>query len=311
MKQNLLRHIIIGLLLAIAVSSYGQQDAMFTQYMNNPQLINPAYAGSQGSLNFNGIFRDQWVGIDGAPTSTSFSVNGPFKIYQVGLGFDFMHDQQGFLSQTSLFANYAYKLEFNNSATLSLGLKTGFNYIQKDFSGADPADPDRHLDAYPLQNRLRFNVGIGLYYYTDDYFIGASIPKMIKNSWVDSENTNELYGYQKQHIFLTAGYVFPIYDDLKFKPSMMLRMVEGSPLSAEATATAIFADRIWFGLMYRWGDGVAAHVRFEIQDGLQIGYSYDYTTSALQGVWNNGTHEIFFNYTIRKKGKRILSPRYF
>lgn len=296
----------------ISVSSFGQQDPMFTQYMNNPQLINPAYAGSQGSLNFNGIFRNQWSNWQGngeTPTTTSLSVNGPFRVYQVGLGLDFTHDQQGPFTQSSLFANYAYHLNLNNGqSTLSLGLKTGFYFFQEDYSNSNPA-----MEYDPLLingTQAMFNTGIGAYYFTENLFIGASVPKLIRNDWTEEINTYEIVGRQEQHYYLTAGYVFDINADFSFKPTGMLRLVQGAPLSAEITGTAIFSDRIWFGLMYRLKDAWAVHARFEVRDGFQIGYSYDMTTSPLMH-YNSGTHEIFFSYTIKKKAKKIVSPRFF
>lgn len=310
MKQRLLRHIILGLLLLLGVSSYGQQEPMFTQYMNNPQLINPAYAGSHGNLNFNGIFRQQWVGgdIDWAPTTTSISVNGPFLNYKVGVGLNFTQDELGPLQQTGIFTDYSYQLEFDNAGTLSLGLKFGFNFFAKNLSdlfALDMTDPYLIDTQKPL-----FNAGIGAYYFTEKFFVGASIPKLIRNSLVSNENTYELVGRTERHLYLTSGYVFDISNQIKLKPTAMLRMVSGSPASVELTATGIFADQFWFGLMYRHLDALAVHARVEVYDGFQIGYSYDMTTSGLS-IYNQGTHEIFFSYTIKKKGKRILSPRYF
>ena len=312
MKHKLLRHIIIILLLLLSVSSFGQQDPMFTQYMNNPQLINPAYAGSNGNLNFNGIFRKQWAGsgIDWAPTTTSLSINSPFLDYKVGVGLDFMHDDIGPLTLTGIFTDYAYHVQFQDEGTLSLGLKGGFNYYQKNLTGLITDEYDHYVNDHLVVEKPLFNVGVGAYYYTNTYFIGASVPTLIKSSLVDSENTLEIQSRKEQHLFLTAGYVFDINTLFKFKPTTMLRMVNGSPISFELSATAIFVEKIWFGVMYRFGDAMAVHARFEVKDGFQLGYSYDLTTSELS-QYNSGTHEIFFSYTIRKSGKRILSPRYF
>lgn len=312
MKQKLLRHIIIVLLLLLSVSSFAQQDPMFTQYMNNPQLINPAYTGSQGAMNFNGIFRKQWAGtqIDNTPTTTSLSISSPFKDYRVGVGLDFMHDQVGPFSLTGIFTDYAYHIDFNDNKRLSLGLKIGFNYYEEDFANLSTYEYDGWLMSHLETKKPLFNTGVGAYYYTDTYFIGASIPSLVRNSLVEIDNTNVILGKKEQHLFLTGGYVFEINPLLKFKPTFMLRMVRGAPISKEITATAIFSERIWFGLMYRFDDAVAIHARFEVQEGFQIGYSYDLTTSELNR-YNSGSHEIFFSYTFNQKRGRILSPRYF
>ncbi|MFA9388596.1 MAG: type IX secretion system membrane protein PorP/SprF [Prolixibacteraceae bacterium] len=312
MKQKLLRHIIIILFILLSISSFAQQDPMFTQYMNNPQLINPAYTGSLGSMNFNGIFRKQWMAANfpWAPTTTSMSISSPFKDYRVGVGLDFMYDDIGPVSLIGLFTNYAYHLDFNNGARLSLGLKGGFNYYQKSLQGLDTGEYD-----YFVQNNLEVkkplvNVGVGTYYYTEKFFLGASVPTLVRNSLVDFDNTLLILSRKELHFFLTTGYVFDINPLLKFKPTTMFRIVGGAPINIELTGTMIFAEKLWFGLMYRVGDAVAVHARYEVQDGFQIGYSYDLTTSELN-QYNSGTHEIFFNYTIKKRGRRILSPRYF
>lgn len=312
MTQRLLRHIIFILVLFFTVSSYGQQEPMFTQYMNNPQLINPAYTGSSGNLNFNGIFRKQWAGsgIDWAPTSTSLSVNSPFYDYKVGIGLDFMHDEIGPMTMTGIFTNYAYHLEFDDGRILSMGLKGGINFFQKDLQGLTMHEEDDWINRYPTTEKALVNFGVGAYYFADRYFMGASIPNLLRNSLVDAENTLEIKSRKEQHLFLTGGYVFDLNTLFKLKPTAMVRLVNGAPVSLELTATAIFVDKIWFGLMYRFGDAMAAHVRMEVRDGLHLGYSYDLTTSELR-PHNSGTHEIYFSYTIKKSGRRILSPRYF
>ncbi|MDA3928710.1 MAG: type IX secretion system membrane protein PorP/SprF [Prolixibacteraceae bacterium] len=313
MKQKLLRHIIITALLFIGISSFGQQEPMFTQYMNNPQLINPAYAGSLGNINIDGIFRKQWMGtgVEWAPTTTSLSVNAPFMDYRVGIGLNFMIDDIGPLDQISIFTDYAYHLEFDNGSKLSLGLKGGFYSYQEDLANLSTFEYDEWLyDGNSITNKFFLNFGVGAYYYSEKYFVGLSFPKLVRNSLSEAYDTYEVLGSEERHMYLTAGLVFDISPLLKFKPTAMLRRVNGAPYSTELTATVIFVDQVWFGLMYRFGDALAAHVKFQIDENLHIGYSYDLTTTELK-PYNSGTHEIFFSYTIKKKGKRILSPRYF
>lgn len=282
---------------------------MFTQYMNNPGMINPAYAGSYGSLNFNGIFRKQWVGIEWQPTTTSFAVTSPFLNYNVGVGLTFINDKLGPLSQTGIYTDYAYHIDFEKSR-LSLGLKLGFNYYQNDLSGLDTDDGIGN-DRLAIDNRkFLFNTGVGAYYFTENYFVGFSVPKLIRNSLSDTDDTYEIVGKEERHYFLTGGGVVDMTPILKFKPSFMLRVVDGAPTSAEISATLIVYESLWAGLTYRFGDSFGFHGRYEISDGLQIGYSFDLNNSRLRG-YNSGTHEIFFSYSIRRTGKRILSPRYF
>lgn len=310
MRYSLFGHIIIALLLLTSVGAFAQQDPMFTQYMNNPVLINPAYAGSNGATNINGIFRKQWVGFDWQPTTTSLSVNSPFWNYQVGAGFTFLHDKIGPLSQTGIYIDYAYSIDISPTSRFSLGLKTGFNFFQKDLRGLTTVEFDNWVFESDDINKMLFNTGIGAFYYNEMMFAGFSVPKLIRNSLTEKENTYELVGREERHLFFTMGAVFDINPIMKFKPSTMLRMVNGSPYSAEITATLIFYERLWAGLMYRFGDAPGAHARYQVDDKLQIGYSYDMSNSRIK-AYNSGSHEIYISYIFRREGSRILSPRYF
>jgi len=284
---------------------------MFTQYMNNPLLINPSYAGSYGDLNFSGIFRKQWVGFDWQPTTTTFSIHSPFRNYKVGIGATFINDKIGPVQQTGIYFDYAYHIIFGNNAHLSLGLKTGFNYYQKDLYNLIMSDPiDKWIEMNPLSSKFMFNTGVGGYYYTEKYFVGFSIPKLIRNSFSDKDDTYQLVGKEERHMFFTGGGIFKVNSILKIKPSTMIRVVNGSPASVEITGTAILYDKFWMGLMYRFQDAVAVHVRMQVNPRFQLAYSYDLTNSRLRS-YNFGSHEIFVSYTFTKKGQRILSPRYF
>ena len=302
---------LLFLLFTLAIATYAQQDPLFTQYMNNPVLINPAYAGSHTNLNVSGIFRKQWLNLDWSPTTTTLSVGSPFKDYDVGVGFSFVHDQIGPLNQTGLYLDYARNLRFSKNRTLSLGLKAGFNYFDVNLLNLITAEYDPYIASNPKDSDILPNFGIGIFYFASDYYIGLSVPKLIRNSYDKDENTLEIVGREERHYYLTAGYVFSIDDLLwKFKPSLMARVVNGAPASFELSGTFIFYETVWFGLTYRLGDAFAAHARWQVNDRFQIGYSYDLNNSRLR-FYNNGSHEVFLCYDFSFRGRRILSPRYF
>ena len=310
MKLGLITYLIILLLLCATVECYGQQDPIFTQYMNNPVLINPAYAGSYGNLNFNGIFRKQWVGMEWQPTTTSFSITSPFLSYNVGIGLTFINDDLGpSLTQTGVYTDYSYHIDFDNSR-LSLGLKGGFNFYQKDLRFLDTDDGMGNDPAATKESKFLFNSGIGAYYFNEMYYVALSIPKFFRNSLSNYENTYQAVGKEERHYYLTGGGVVTMSPILKFKPTFMLRIVNGAPSSFETSATLIVFQKVWAGFMYRFGDSFGIHARYEMNDAIQIGYSFDLNNSRLR-LYNFGTHEIFLSYTLRKSGKRILSPRYF
>lgn len=285
---------------------------MFTQYLNNPGLINPAYAGSHGSLNMNGIFRKQWVGLDWQPTTTSLSVTMPTKNFDVGWGLEYLNETIGPLQQNGVYGDYAYHLRFDNGANLSLGLKAGFNIYDLSLSQLSTTDPDPYLLANGDRNRFLPNFGVGAYYYSENFFAGFSIPKLLRNNLsVDGGEDLTVAGREERHLFFTAGGVFDIKEPiLKFKPTAMIRVVNGAPASLDVSATLIIYERFWAGIMYRWGDAIAAHLRLQVNDNMQLGYSYDLTTSKLR-PYNFGTHEIFISYDFAFRSQRIQSPRYF
>jgi len=311
MLRKVKTYFLLGLLLATGLFAYSQQDPLYTQYMNDPILINPAYAGSRGNLSVNGVFRKQWVGIQWPPTTTSLTINSPFLNYRIGVGFTFIDDQIGPLHQTGLYLDYAYHIRFPKNRNLSLGLKAGFNVFDRDLLDLLTQDFDAWIFLTDRPPITLPNVGIGAYYFTPDYYVGFSIPKLFRNSLDPDQNTLEMISREDRTYYITAGYVFDVVAPvLKLKPTFLTLFITGAPPSVELALTAIAFDTFWGGVMWRVGDAVAGHLRWQINRQLQIGYSYDFTNSRLN-YHSNGTHEILINYVFERKGQRILSPRYF
>jgi type IX secretion system PorP/SprF family membrane protein len=310
MEKSIRRHIILVLLLLIGIAGFAQQDPMHTLYMNDPILINPAYAGSRGNLSMNGVFRKQWVGATWPPTTTSITLNSPFLDRKIGVGFSFMHDQIGPLQQTGIYLDYAYHLRFSRDRNLSLGLKAGFTNFDRDLLNLLTINPDQFIFDSDQRPILLPNFGVGAYYFTEDYYVGFSIPLLLRNK-LDRNNTFEIVGREERAFYITAGWVFDLIPPIvKLKPTILARAIFNAPPSIELSATAIMYDRVWFGMLYRIGDAVAVHARVQATMQLQIGYSYDLTTNEFR-PHNKGTHEVMLNYVFTRRGQRILSPRYF
>lgn len=300
-------YLFIFFLMGICVSVSAQQDPMFTQYMHNPVSINPAYAGTRGTLNIVALHRQQWVGVDGAPKTFALSVNSPFN-NNVGLGLTLLNDQLGPTKQTGLFGDYSYRLKVSTKTKLAFGLKGGLSIIEKDLSNLTHYNEDEYISLNGYQKLYLPNFGVGSYLYSDRFYIGFSIPKMLQNSL--SENTNTVENKEERHYFLTGGVVFDITENIKFKPSTTVRIVKGSPVSTEISAAALLNDKVWLGCMYRVDDAVGAMVKFEVSRQLSLGYSFDYTLSKL-GAYTQGTHEVYISYDFIRKSRKVLSPRYF
>lgn len=318
MKNLNIYHNIIALLSIVLVSmqSYGQQDPQFTQYMYNMSVINPAYAtAEEGILNLGGFYRTQWVGLEGAPKTGSFFAHTPIN-QKIELGISFTNDNIGdIVNENNVFADFAYVLPVGLESKLSLGLKAGFTFFDTTFDGfvlqsggvnTDVAFNENISKAFP-------NLGIGAFFFTEDYYLGLSAPNMLTSKHIESENGIVATGVQDIHFFLTGGYVFDINENLKFKPAFMAKAVRGAPMAMDITGNVLINEKLEAGLGYRLGDAVSALVNFRVTPELRIGYAYDYTTTNL-GNFNSGSHEIFILFDVDLFGFKNgydRSPRFF
>lgn len=293
-----------------STESYAQQDPMYTQYMENLQALNPAYAGSKEILSMMLVARNQWVSLPGAPDTRSIAIHTPFRGTQMGLGFSILNDKVGPVSQTGMYADYSYRIYFNNNRTLALGLKGGINFYDANISTLTTNDPNDPVFAYDINRRFLPNIGVGAFYYTNQYYIGLSIPKLIENTINDNGVSTQSINKEQIHSFLMAGYVFDVNRIVKFKPSILAKYVHNAPISVDLNGTFLFYERLWLGGMYRMGDSFGGLVQMQVTNQLKIGYSYDLPISKL-GAYNNGTHEIMVSFDFNFGSGRIRSPRYF
>lgn len=309
-----MKHIYLSFILIIFFTNVkAQQEAMFTHYMYNTQAVNPAYSGSLNALSVTALNRNQWVGFDGAPVTQTISINAPIVSKNIGLGFSFLNDKIGFVNKTYMFADFAYKIQLNKTSWLSFGLKGGVNYRRVNFTGMElnvPDDPDFSVDAL---SKWLPNVGAGIYYFTDQYYLGLSVPKIMENDFEIDANTSvdDIAGEQK-HYFFIAGYLFEINELWKIKPTTYVKVTKSAPIQLDLTAQVIYNDKFWFGSMFRAGDAAGAMVGMFITPQLSFGYSYDWSFANRTFKYNGGSHEIVLRYdAIFSNSKEIISPRYF
>ncbi|MBN2663400.1 MAG: type IX secretion system membrane protein PorP/SprF [Bacteroidales bacterium] len=297
----------------ISCSIFAQQEAMFTNYMFNTQAVNPAYAGSLNALSVTTLNRAQWLGFDGAPLTQTLSINAPIINKNIGLGFSILNDKIGFVNKTYLFADFAYKIKLNNNAWLSFGVKAGVNHRKANFSGMNletAADPDF---AQNLISDWLPNFGAGIYYYTNKYYIGISIPKILENSYnINSASTLADLGGEQKHYFFIAGYLFDLSDTWKFKPTTYIKITKAAPIQIDLSTQFIYNDKFWLGSMFRGGDAIGILAGFYLNQQLSFGYSYDWSFANRTFKYNSGSHEVFLKYDgIFSNTKEIISPRYF
>ncbi|KAF2515746.1 PorP/SprF family type IX secretion system membrane protein [Flavobacterium foetidum] len=288
---------------------YAQQDAQYTQYMYNTININPAYAGSRGALSIFGLYRTQWVGLDGAPETSTVSVNSPINNSNVGIGLSIVNDKIGPTNETSISADISYTIQTSADFKLSFGIKGTANLFNLDINKLNPANQN-DPQFQDFDNKFSPNVGAGIYYHSDKAYIGLSVPNFIETN---KYNDNDIAIYKsKMNYYLMGGYVFNLdqYEYYKFKPAILAKMVEGAPLQVDISANFMLIDRIVLGVAYRWSASLSAMAGFQITDGLYIGYGYDHETTNLQN-YNSGSHEIFLRYEFFKNNGKMTTPRFF
>ena len=297
--------------LSVGLPFYGfsQQDPVFTQYMNNLLTIQPAYAGISGSLNITGISRAQWVGFEGAPNTNTLTISGALRKFNVGLGLSIINDKWGPIRQNGVYIDYAYRIRILQDQYLSFGLKGGFNISQAYLSDLWINDPNDQTFANDVKINFLPNLGVGIMWHSERFFLGASAPKFLKNR-MRSENGDNVYR-EVLHFYGMGGYVFFINDVLKFKPTILYRWAERTPSYIDFSGSLLLYDRVWIGTTYRFKNSYGLIFQFNVNNQLKFGYSYDQTTFHPSQV-NSGTHEFLISYDfVSGRRGRQITPRYF
>jgi len=297
------------LLMVFSTEIFSQQDPQYTHYMYNMNVVNPAYAGSRGTLSISALYRTQWVGLDGAPKTGTLAIHAPIG-KNLAMGFSAISDEIGPVQEQNIYADFSYTINTSEDGRLAFGLKGGVTLqdigLVSILLPQDPNDPlfsDNVNEVYP-------NFGAGLYYYTEKFYAGLSAPNLLETVHFEKESGIITKASEKMHYFFTTGYVFDLSETLKFKPSTMFKAVSGSPLSIDVSANFLINDRLEVGANYRFGDSVSGLINFGVTPDLRIGYGYDYTTTNL-GNFNSGTHELFLLWDIDFSKKNLKSPRFF
>ncbi len=289
------------------VAAFAQQDAQFTQYMYNTININPAYAGSRGVMSIFALHRSQWIGIDGAPVSNTFSINTPINNSKIGLGLSFINDKIGPSNENAISVDFSYSIETSQDYKLSFGIKGTGNLFNLDVAKLNPTDQN-DPQFQNLNNVFSPNVGAGIYLHSENTYLGISVPNLIESKRYD--NNSVAIFKEKINYYFIAGHVFDISNNLKFKPSLLTKIVEGAPLQVDVSGNFLINDKFVIGAAYRWSASVSAMVGFQISDPLFIGYGYDLETTNLAN-YNSGSHEIFLRFEILNNSNKMTSPRFF
>ena len=291
---------IIIIFILFTTLMWSQQDAQYTQYMYNMSVINPAYTtGDLGIINIGALHRTQWVGVEGAPKSSNIFAHTPLS-ENVEAGFSMVNDNIGdVIKENNFYADFAYKLNLGYYGHISFGLKAGLTVFDVNFNDFNLESGSAFTDTEFTDNihQSFFNFGAGVYYNTDQYYVGFSIPNILTSNHLNKEN-GKYQSIKDIHMFLTGGYVFIINEQFKFKPAFMAKGVNTTNITLDLTSNVIYKNIVEFGLSYRLSDSVGAMVNFNLNDTLRVGYAYDYTVSNI-GPFSSGSHELLILYNIK------------
>ena len=309
-----------GILVGICCfKALAQQEAMYSQYMFNTLAVNPAYAGSRDVLSMTALYRRQWIGIDGAPTTQTFTADVPLNKERIGLGLQAFNDEIGIFKNTGVYGSYAFRVKISQRTTLALGLQAGATNLRADYLSVNTGPV---LDNAFAQNISKWlpNFGTGIYISNDKAYIGFSVPQLIRGRLNDFSKSDS--ARQERHYFLMAGFVVRLSNSIMLKPSMLMKAVQGAPVAFDGNLNIWFRNRFALGGSFRTGnvkfnnnpisggklgDAIVGLLEIQLNDQLRFGYAYDYMLNDLK----KESHEIMLRYEFGFGKSKILTPRYF
>lgn len=316
-------HLFFVLLLSAPILLMGQEEPQYTQYMYNIGSFNPAYVGTVENMEVIGLYRAQWIDIDGAPRTLRLGTNIPLANEKNGLGFNIVSDQLGPTTQTFFDVAYSFQVMLSETTRLSFGIDAGGSIIDVDYTKGSFENPNEPLLNNTVFNTFNPTIGAGTFLYSDNWYLGMSIPNFLTGV-IKDEEIQSLVNDQIQFNFI-GGYVFDINERLKFKPAFLLNYLKGLPVKVDLSSNFLINDVLTLGAAYRIDNAVSGLAGMQVSNTIFIGYAYDYNTTGL-GEFNQGSHEIILKFSLRSdqerarrdkdrklkgKPKQIDAPRFF
>lgn len=331
------------ILSGLCIKAVAQQQPLYTQYILNPFITNPALAGIENYWDVKLSYRNQWQGINNAPQTSYLTIQGPLKHIQyskpttatvsprvrkkvsavsywtqyrsivphAGLGFTFLNDRAGPINRYAANVVYAYHIGLSKKVSLSAGLAGGLQGVKLNtdllnFGSSNPADPAVTVNG--VSNQLKPDLSFGLWVYSAFYFVGASAQSLVPVK-LDYSNTGAQESTLVPHLMISAGYKVFLNENINFLPSTTIRVINNAPLSFDVNAKLQYRDVAWGGISYRHPQSFAAMLGMYVNSTFNFGYSYDFTNSRIKSV-TNGTHEIVLGILLGNRNK-VLCPREF
>lgn len=288
-----------GFILLVSLMTQAQQTPHYTQYMYNMQVLNPGYVGARADLSLSLLNRNQWFGVEGAPKTTTFSINGR-AFDGVGFGLTVINDKIGLAESTNVNLDASYTIVTSQYGRLSLGLKGGITFFDNNLS--EGITPDN--DVYASTNGSYPNIGVGAFYYNELFYVGLSAPYLLKTPQFRIDEANDTSGLSENiNYFATLGMRYELSNDILFKPSTLVKYAQNLPVSIDLNANFLYKEQIEFGLSYRFNDSASAMFAVILNKNFRIGYTYDHTLTDLGN--NLGSHEVMLHLDLdfKKKGR--------
>lgn len=299
-------------------TGHAQDFQQYTQYINMQGLINPAYTGTRSTYSGLMNYRNQWSGFAASPKTLGFNFHGPVPVDNLSAGLVIMSESIGLNSNVDLAIASAYQVNISRELKLSLGLQLGFSSLQFDAasiileSANDPV-----YDSY-AESYFRPNTGVGAFLHSEKYFVGFSMPKMLTHSpELNTESIKTTFSFKTMHMFLYGGYVFDVDNDIKVKPTVLMKTIYGAPVTLDLGVYGFYKDWGSAGLAFRTGSDIIFATEFRVWEQLYVGYSFDYPITKLSKV-SYGSHEISLRIDLEdltsgfgQASKGVKSIRYF
>ena len=307
MKKYILSSVLCFLAVVLSgVEAFAQQDAQYSQYMFNQLALNPAYAGSREALATSLVYRNQWTGIDGAPTTGAVAVQMPLKKKKIGVGAEIFSDKLGPKNTSGILFSYAYRIPFLKGK-LSFGLRMGMYNYAFDWTKMDYKDKsDVYNQIQERKSKITPTADFGMYYYARTFYWGFATTHL--NRGKITTMTTDSTAHQEVHYFIPIGKAFEV-KNMIINPSVLIKAASNAPPSVDVSVNLLLKERLWLGVSARSKYGILFLAQYMINEKMKAGYSYDLGTNKI-GIVGKGSHEIMIGYDINLHGTKMVTPRY-
>lgn len=289
-------------------SGFAQQDEQLTLYNYNPLYYNPAYAGSKNALNVVSIARFQWMGFQGSPTTQFVSAHAPIVGQSLGMGLNMVNDQVGSRRRTAVYYNVSSSIKLNDkNHRLAFGLSGGLDVMSYDFTNLNVHDVSDPFYGSSLAT-TKGNVGAGVYYYSENHYVGVSSPRVLQAKEPNADNI--MTDLNQRHFFISAGKVFDVNSVVKFKPTTLIKLTPNAPITFDLNANFLLYEKFWVGSLYRFHEAVGLNFVVAFKELFHVGYGFEFPINKLVG-YQSGSHEVLLQFDIKSNKHIFTSPRYF